>query len=410
MLVELGRFIVALWHVAGLLLLAVLFIEFGVEAWRRTSRFVRYRRATRPDRSAAADAYSGADWAAGYFEEFRRAVRVDWRPYVEWWQHPYRGTYVTLDGRGLRPTPGEETADGGALRILCFGGSTMMGMGARDDGTIPAVLVRQLRARGHRVSVTNYGQLGHNSTQEAITLQQLLKAGAQVDIALFYDGANEMACAEQTGHADGLFNEARRRAEFNLMHPDRRRDLIAAALIGSAPRTLRRLRGLTGLSLRGPLPAEQTDLSRVDIKDLAHRVVSAYLGNVRLVRLLGREYGFQPVFFWQPAITTKRHTTPDERRWLDDYTADPETRRRLYDAILAERRRNSHFVDAADAFDLSALFDDRTDAVYIDLYHLSEAGNAAVAAAMLPIVERMIRSNGRIRRPIAGGSLSRGIA
>jgi len=83
MLVELGRFIVALWHVAGLLLLAVLFIEFGVEAWRRTSRFVRYRRATRPDRSAAADAYSGADWAAGYFEEFRRAVRVDWRPYVE---------------------------------------------------------------------------------------------------------------------------------------------------------------------------------------------------------------------------------------------------------------------------------------------------------------------------------------
>ena len=36
--------------------------------------------------------------------------------------------------------------------------------------------------------------------------------------------------------------------------------------------------------------------------------------------------------------------------------------------------------------DLSALFDDWTEPVYIDLYHLSEAGNAAVAEAMLPAV------------------------
>ena len=110
-----------------------------------------------------------------------------------------RGAYVTLDERGLRPTPGEETANGAAIRILCFGGSTMMGMGARDDHTIPAVLARRLTERGHRVAVTNYGQLGHNSTQEVITLQQLLKCGERLDIALFYDGINEMACAEQTG-------------------------------------------------------------------------------------------------------------------------------------------------------------------------------------------------------------------
>src|SRR5215831_14427820 len=78
----------------------------------------------------------------------------------------------------------------------------------------------------------------HNSTQEVITLQQLLKSGERIDIALFYDGINEMACAEQTGRADGLFNEARRRAEFNLLHPQRRSDLIVAALMAAAPRTL----------------------------------------------------------------------------------------------------------------------------------------------------------------------------
>jgi lysophospholipase L1-like esterase len=402
MLGELGRFVVALWHVVGLLLLAVLVTEFGVEGWRRVNRFLRYRRSTRPDRTAVADAYGGADWSAGYFDEFRRAVRVNWEPYVEWWQRPFRGAYVTLDERGLRPTLGEKTATGEAVRILCFGGSTMMGMGARDDQTIPAALARRLTECGHRVSVTNYGQLGHNSTQEVISLQQLLKSGERLDIALFYDGINEMACAEQTGRADGLFNEARRRAEFNLLHPDRRRDLIAAALICAAPRTLRRLRQLTGLPLRGPLPLEQTDLLRVDLAELAREVIAAYLANMRLVRLLAAEYGFRPIFFWQPVITTKKFKTPDERRWVDDYTKDPGRRRILYEEIIDERRRHPALVETSDTIDLSALFDDSTEPVYIDLYHLSEAGNAAVAEAMLPAIAQ-ITSASRPRAGAEGG-------
>jgi lysophospholipase L1-like esterase len=390
MLDELGRFVVALWHVVGLLLLAILVTEFGVEGWRRLSRLLRYRRAVRPDRAAIADAYGGADWSAGYFDEFRRAVRVNWKPYVEWWQCPFRGAYVTLDERGLRPTPREKTANGEAIRILCFGGSTMMGMGARDDQTIPALLARRLTERGHCVSVTNYGQLGHNSTQEVITLQQLLKSAEPIDIALFYDGINEMACAEQTGRADGLFNEARRRAEFNLLHPDRRRDLITAALISSAPRTMRRLRRLTGLPLRGPLPGEQTDLTQVDLTGLAREVIAAYLANVRLARLLAGEYTFQPIFFWQPVITTKKFKTLDERRWVNDYTNDPERRRLFYEAVIHERRRHPALVEPSDIIDLSALFDEWAEPVYIDLYHLSEAGNAAVAEAMLPAVAQIV--------------------
>jgi lysophospholipase L1-like esterase len=380
------RFLLAFWHVVGIVLLAVLATEFGIEGWRRASRWLRYRRPTRPDRTAASDAYAGADWSAAYFDEFRRAVRVDWKPYVEWWQRPFRGSHVTIDGRGLRPTPGEADAPTDAIRILCFGGSTMMGMGARDAHTIAAVLARRLGERGHTVAVTNYGQLGHNSTQETMTLQQLLKAGERVDIAVFYDGVNEMACAEQTGRADGLFNEARRRAEFNLLLPDRRRDLIVAGLMAAAPRSLRRLRQLTGLALHGPLPAPPADLSRLDLADLARDVVAAYIQNLRLVRMLAREYGFRPVFFWQPVITSKNSKTVDEQRWERDYTHDPAARAGLYTAIINARRACAELAEAADAVDLSALFDEWSDPVYVDLYHLSEAGNAAVAEAMLPAI------------------------
>ncbi len=391
------RVLAAFWDVVGILLAMVLASEVGVEWWRRSSRWVRYRRPTRPDRNAAADAFAGADWSAAYFDEFRRAVRVDWRPYVEWWQRPFGGAYVTIDERGLRPTPGEDETGEDALRILCFGGSTMMGMGARDEHTIPAELARRLAGLGYPAAVTNYGQLGHNSTQETITLQQLLKAGQRIDVAVFYDGINEMACAEQTGHADCLFNEARRRAEFNLLLDDRRRDLIVGALIAAAPRTLRRLRQFTGLALRGPAPAPPVDLAQVDIAALARDVIRVYGENLRLIRMLAREFDFGPVFFWQPVITTKKVKTADEHRWECDYTHNPDARSRLYHAIVGERRSTPELAQAIDTVDLSALFDDWAEPVYIDLYHLSEAGNAAVAEAMLPAVAAAAKTARRRR-------------
>ena len=381
---EIGRFVLALWHVAGIVLVVVLINEFGVDGLRRLSRRLRYGRSMRPDRAGTADAYAGADWAVAYFDEFNRSVRVDWKPYVEWWQRPVHGAYVTLNSRGLRPTPGEDARRDDVVRIFCFGGSTMMGMGARDQATIPAVLAHRLGELGHCVAVTNFGQLGHNSTQETITLHQLLKQGVRPDIALFYDGINEMASAEQSGRADALFNESRRIAEFNLLHPHRRGDLILAAVMTAIPRTLRRLRRLTGLELRGPLPEPDADLSQIDLPSLAAGVAASYATNLRLIRLMGREYGFATLFFWQPAITAKKHKSADEQRFEADYIGDVVGRRELYAKINIARGNHPLISGAEDVFDLSTIFDDVKDPVYIDAYHLSEAGNLAVAEVMLP--------------------------
>jgi hypothetical protein len=256
-------------------------------------------------------------------------------------------------------------------------------------------LAQRLGELGHRVSVTNYGQLGHNSTQETITLQQLLKTGERIDVAVFYDGVNEMACAEQTGRADAVFDEARRREEFNLLFSERRRDLMLAALMAALPRTLRRLRQLTGLPLRGPLSMPPIDLTQIDLAGLAGDVIAVYRANLRLVRALAVAYGFTPLFFWQPAIATKATKTADEERWAREHTSDPESRARLHTAIIAERRRCHQ---SADAIDLSALFDRWADPVYIDLYHLSEAGNAAAAEAMLPAVAAAVAASEQRRQ------------
>ena len=134
-------------------------------------------------------------------------------------------------------------------------------------------------------------------------------------------------------------------------------------------------------------------------------MVEAYAANLRLIRLLAGAYGFRPLFFWQPVITTKRDKTADERFFESEFTADLDARRRLFAAVIDERRRHPELADAADAIDLSRLFDDRPDPVYIDLYHLSEAGNAAVAEAMLPAVAAAIAAigNDRIVIPAQAG-------
>jgi hypothetical protein len=392
------RLLAALWHVAGFLLLLLLVVEFGVEGLHRGLRRLRLGRATRPHRSATADAYGGAEWPIAYFDEFTRSVRLDFAPHVGWWQRPFAGRYVTIDERGLRVTPGERDAGQAAMRILCLGGSTMMGMGARDSHTIPAELQQRLRALGHDVRVTNAGQLAFNSTQEAIALHQMLKQGVRPDIVVCYDGINEMVCAEQTGAADRYFHETPRRAEFNLLFPDRRGELAQAALIQWLPRTMRRLRKWTGLALRGPLPGGPVDLHRIALDELAEQVVEAYAANLRLVSLLAQSYGFHPLFFWQPVITTKQSKTSDELYFEAEHAVDLTLRRRFFDLVITAYRRHPELSDAADTIDLSRLFDEVTEPLYIDLYHLSEPGNAAVAAAMLPAV---VAALGALRQPSA---------
>ena len=73
--------------------------------------------------------------------------------------------------------------------------------------------------------------------------------------------------------------------------------LIAAAIMAAAPRTFRRLRGLTGLPLRGPMPVADADLSRIDISALAKEVISVYAANLRLVRVLAARIWFPAEYF-----------------------------------------------------------------------------------------------------------------
>lgn len=373
----------AAWGLIGVIAVLILVNEAGTDAFRLALRRLRYRAAPRADYRARADAYGGADWPIHYFDAFWRVVKVEWAPFVQWWQRPCATEWFTIDRRGLRVTVQDAVEN--PVRVLALGGSTMMGMGARDPATIPSLLAARLGQRGHAVHIDNWGQLGHASTQEIITLMQALKAGEKPDVVIFYDGVNEMISAEQTGHTDRMFNEAHRRAEFNLLHGDRRRDLIVGGLLALVPRSVRRLRKLTGLRLRGPSPHHApVCLSTEEELSLAARVIDTYAANVETARLLAAKHGFQVLFFWQPTLVTKKTRSPHEQRYLSDGTGDLALRERLFAAIGEAWRNHPALAGQPDCIDISAIFDHIEAPVYIDPFHLAEDGNARVAEAMLP--------------------------
>ena len=162
---------------------------------------------------------SSAPWLEDYFKEFISSYNTTWRSYVYWRRRPFKGNYINIDDRGIRQTaPSGITAAEASktLRIFMFGGSTLWGWGARDQGTIPSLLEKALSKRNIKSEITNYAEVGYVNTQELIELILQLQRGNVPDLAIFYDGVNDVYAAYQSGVAGKPQNEWKRELEYNI--------------------------------------------------------------------------------------------------------------------------------------------------------------------------------------------------
>lgn len=379
------------WIAIGIVLLLVAASEV-VPSWiidlRKT---IKYGDVSKPDFRADAESYEGADWVAPYWREYFSIISARWAPYVHWRLRPVSGEFIHVgeDGNRRTWTP-EQAADAKAagtppagddkLKIFVFGSSNLFGMGARDDGTIPSYLAKGLAARGVSAEVRNFGQPGWASTQDMIQFILELKAGHAPDLAIFYGGAPDANSVRITGIVGDPPNRLNREREFNLVSGGRNGDLVKEATLSLIPRLTRRANELSEfLGLRSAVPARPFPDER--IPDFADRIVQAYEQNVRIIRALAAEHGVRTLFFWQPLVYFKDHLSPYEKRHqaLATWPA-------LYKALAPARENSAYLSQMTDAVDLSNVFDETETGVFVDFTHLTEKGNAIVAAAMLPHV------------------------
>jgi hypothetical protein len=343
------------------------------------------------DHRAFADAYHGAAWTLEYFDELAKK-NSRWQPYVYWVGAQHTSKYINVDSAGFRKTTGRANGRPDCkhpARIFMFGGSTMWGIGARDDETIASWVQKMLDARHLCAEVTNMGEDGYVSTQEVLLLAEQIRSGNVPDLAVFFDGYNDVFAAEYNNAPGLTYNEETRSREFNLWNSRRRLFAAAAAkfvldtgLAEMAKKLIVALAPDSYSEVDGRLVA--TGAAREDIKRLAkddefqQQVVRIYLLNKAFADALALRFGFRVLTYWQPSLLDKNQTSPFERL-VEDQGYFPEEK--AFDQAIC--RRISTIAGQHGIHDMSGLFRDKPEPYYIDEIHVTGEGNRLIAAAMM---------------------------
>jgi hypothetical protein len=275
-----------------------------------------------------------------------------------------------------------------------FGGSALWGTGARDEFTIPSILAKELEQVGIVCDITNFGESGYVSTQEVITLLLRLQKGDVPDLVIFYDGVNDAFSAYQQNSGGLPLNEFRRVSEFNLTQPEefRRRRGLAVHDAANRLATTSFLHGiLRRLGVQENARSETEPIGKPSgplDASLDQDVVHTYCSNMDLAKTLGDRYGFSSLIYWQPTIFHKGSRTPYEQAEMDRAKATEPFYRTTYELI--ERHRCGEH--RASFHDLSGIFAEVREPVFVDWCHLGETGNEIVAKRIaqdvIPLLSR----------------------
>jgi lysophospholipase L1-like esterase len=404
---RLKRFLVMLqtcWSIVGVTLIALILTEAGFRAAFALKDWLRAE--PRPDPRVLREGYGGATWPIQHYRELE-ALEEHWEPYVYFRQNGFAGKTISIlpGGRATwlppPPTPGSRP-ERKPVQILLLGGSSLWGFGARDDQTIPSLLARQLFERGWDVQIWNRAEIGYVSTQEVIALLRELQAGFRPDLVLFYDGVNDTTSAYLQPWAGATTNEENRAKEFNLLKsPSRLVAALMANLIANsgsyrfAQAVRRRLDPDAGVP---SLKIGQRQLGLI-----GNGVIQRYQANVSIVEALGREFGFRPLFYWQPIVFDKPARVPFEREEAARYAWCEGMFRDVSGALRTAQAYQGLRNDPA-FHDLSGLFADTKGLVFIDYCHTTEAANARIAARMADDIVAVLRATlPADRKPKDGG-------
>jgi ABC-type enterochelin transport system ATPase subunit len=321
--------------------------------------------------------YSAQDWAEVHWQEARLARTQQYVPYVVWREAPYEGQTININQDGIRATPGAHCVKD-AYHVFAFGGSSLWGYGSPDWATIPALIQAELDSVVNEpVCVTNFGEPGFVTTQELVELLRQLQLGNVPDLVIFYDGINDVYAAYQSGRPG---------VHHNL-------DSIEAKVEGGTTNLLSEWIGkstLVSILLKladPPLVTYRT--MGVDLDELADATAAAYLSNYRSVAALAGEYGFDYLFYWQPAISVGDKSLAEEERRIKS-AIDPDLLA-LWDVVYQDIEMISADYDQLNF--IADVFEQENTQIWIDWTHVTPIGNQLVAERMMEDITRQVNSS-----------------
>jgi lysophospholipase L1-like esterase len=321
--------------------------------------------------------YAAQDWTDTYWQEAKLSERYQYQPYVVWRHLPFEGETIHINQEGIRFTPGAD-CDQDSYTVFTFGGSTMLGWGAPDWGTIPAYLQAGLGSLVSKpVCVLNLAEDGFVSTQSLIALIRELQSGNVPDMVVFYDGVNEVIAAYESGEPDAHVTLAKIAGRF-----EEPANPLFEWFKGSRVYSLIGLLAgkLTDQGQEGGLGMFSLQVAQTDRSELADTVAEIYLGNYRIVDVLSQEYGFEYSFFVQPHLAvSEKPLTPEEQALKSKMEpALASLAEAVYANIASAVPDHEYLWFIADALD-----EERAQ-IWIDQWgHITPEGNRLVAREIL---------------------------
>lgn len=295
-----------------------------------------------------------------------------WAPYTHFKPRAYSGTFNTINANGQRKTLNYNNSLSNPIRIFCFGGSTMYGIGSTDENTIPSILSKLLSKKypTRNFEVINFGIPGYSRDLESIQLKQELINNNIPDIVIFYDGVNEVLTAFQNKRIDFPMNSSKRIMEFNSSQSYAKK----AKLLIKSSYTMRMIRFLQKKLLKNRF-SDTIDLSQ----KLATKITDNFRSNLYYSGNLSKAYNYVELNFLQPTIFSKNQLSDYEEimKKNEAYMSS------FYDVTYKQIANDSIINNNVSYKDISQIFSTTNTTIFSDFCHTAEEGNTIVALEML---------------------------
>jgi lysophospholipase L1-like esterase len=338
-------------------------------------------------------AYENFEEVDAYFRELRQVVGARFRgsspmlysPYEIWKNRDFSGKHINIEN-GVRRTLYSEEAAAGVRTIFFLGGSTMWGDGVPDRFTIPSLVAKKLneQATEHEAwTVRNFGERAYCIHQELIRLMRLLEGKDVPDVVIFLDGINEAGAAYQNDRAGDHYDVKAIRRQLSMGFE--RRIALGRLLRSSSTYRMWSAWWRSGRKRRG----EELSHERMEI--LAKEVCDSYLASVGHARLIAQGYGFETLFLWQPFLDeTLKATSGEEREIVERPWRYGLTKGNLVFAAMVyeEMRRRIRNGVAQGIVDVSGVFRDHPETLFVDPYHVGPEGNDIMAERIVEELRR----------------------
>lgn len=261
-------------------------------------------------------------------ETWNRTYAFDYKPFVQFSEHPIQGNFVTVNEYGLRnfkdyPIP----IDTSYFNIFMFGGSTTFGYGVTDKETIAFWLEKNLqKIHNKKVKVYNWGCGNYYSSQESALFITLLKNGIVPQMAIFIDGLNEAQhpFADEPKFTQTLYALMQKNVIVNF------KKLEYIGLIRFTN---------TILNLLQPKTVETS------YKSNCFLLVNRYLQNKKIIKSVAAAYGVTCIFSLQPI--THLHFNPNQNLFVQTQNDIPNFNllQNFYNAFTDSIKQSENIVD-----------------------------------------------------------------